>query len=59
MAPSTFIYWMAGLAALTALLAVTASLPSLHRFVPNPMRPKECAHCGRRAEAHIQREEPT
>jgi hypothetical protein len=34
-----------------------ATLPSLHRFIPNPLKPKECAHCGRRREVHIRREE--
>jgi len=31
---------------------VLAGLPSFHRFAPNPERPIECVHCGRRAEAH-------
>ncbi len=31
---------------------VLAGLPSLHKFRPNPDRPIECVHCGRREDAH-------
>jgi len=48
---------LATVAAMTMLAAVQAALPSLHRFEPNPVRPSECAHCGRRAEVHINRED--
>lgn len=34
------------------LFATVSGLPSMHRFTPNPDRPRECMHCGRRAEYH-------
>lgn len=29
-----------------------SALPSRHCFVPDPFRPRECAICGRRENAH-------
>jgi hypothetical protein len=40
------------LAVMTTILFGGLALPSFHRFVPHPDNPKECVHCGRRADVH-------